>query len=197
MTLSKNKIKSVIESLLFVSDEPVSAEKIIEILEETDRATVKESLAEIKLDFEREERGIVLVEVAGGYQLRTSPKNSQYIFRLNKLKPAKLSRAAIETLSIIAYRQPITKQEVEAIRGVDSGWTIKSLLEKNLVKIIGKKDEPGNPLIYATTKEFLEFFNLKTLDDLPTLKEYHELAEMQNVNVEPELKFEEEQTKDS
>ena len=190
--IQKNLIKSIIESVLLVSEEPVSLDKICALIEEEcTREEIKSALDDLKTDWSNTERGIVLVEVAGGYQLRTSPVTAQWILRLNKAKPAKLSRASIETLSIIAYRQPITKQEVEAIRGVDSGWTIKTLLEKSLVKIIGKKDEPGNPLIYTTTKEFLEFFNLNSLDELPTLKEYNELSEQQNVANpdEPELKF--------
>jgi len=188
--LSKNRIKSIIESLLFLSDEPLNLDKIREIFDEEDKPNIKEALLELKNELDETERGIIISEVAGAYQLRTLISNTQWIFRLTKAKPAKLSRASIETLSIVAYRQPITKQEVESIRGVDSGWTIKTLLEKNLVKIIGKKEEPGNPLIYATTKAFLEFFNLNTLDDLPTLREYHELSDQVNAKTdEPELEF--------
>jgi segregation and condensation protein B len=192
--LQKNQIKSVIESLLFVNGDPLSLDKLYEIIDEATKEEIVAALEELKNDLVNSGSGLIITEVAGGYQIRTSPANSNWIFRLNKIKPAKLSRASIETLSIIAYRQPITKQEVEAIRGVDSGWTIRALLEKNMVKIIGKKDEPGNPLIYATTKEFLEFFNLKSLDELPTLREYHELSELKDGLVEePELKFSKDQ----
>ena len=187
-TISKDQIKSILESLLLVSDEPLSIDKIQNIVEEAQKQDIKDALEEIRQELENSGRGMRLAEVAGGFQLRTSPDNAQWIFRLNKLKPARLSKPAIETLSIVAYRQPVTKQEIEAIRGVDSGGTIKTLLEKNLIKIIGKKEEPGNPLLYSTTKEFLEFFNLKSLDELPTLKEYHELAQLQDAR-EPELDF--------
>lgn len=194
--LTKNQIKSIVESILLVSEDPINLDKLSEIIEESDKSEIKDAIDELKGEINDSDRGIRLTEVAGGFQFRTSPTNSSWIFRLNKLKPAKLSRAAIETLSIIAYRQPITKQEVEAIRGVDSGWTIKSLLERNLIKIIGKKEEPGNPLIYSTTKQFLEFFNLKSLDELPTLRDYHELNQDQGAEIrEPELEFSDDKEK--
>jgi segregation and condensation protein B len=191
MMLNKTQIKSIIESILFVSDEPVAVDRLSQIIEESDKNLIRESIEELKLDLEKDERGISLVEVAGGLHFRTKKSNSSWVFRLNKIKPSKLSRAAVETLSIIAYRQPITKQEIESIRGVDSGGTVKTLLEKGLIKIIGKKDEPGNPLLYSTTKEFLEFFNLKSLDDLPTLRDYHELALQESAakSSEPEFEF--------
>jgi len=187
--ITRKQIKSIIEAILFVSDEPINLERLDEIIEEAEKKEIKEAIDEMKVDFNGEDRGMHIHEVGGGYQLRTKKTNSNWLFRLTKLKPAKLSRAAIETLSIIAYRQPITKQEVEAIRGVDSGWTIRALLEKGLVKIIGKRDEPGNPLIYSTTKDFLEFFNLNNLDELPTLKDYHELSDLKESSDEPELEF--------
>ena len=115
--------------------------------------------------------------MAGGYQLRSRPENADYIRRLIRGKTFKFSRSALETLAMIAYRQPITRAEVEYLRGVDSGGVLKTLLEKKMIRILGKKDIPGKPLIYGTTREFLEVFNLPDLASLPTLKDIHELAE--------------------
>ena len=119
----------------------------------------------------------MLHEVAGGWQLRTSPDNADFARRFLRVKPQRLTRAALETLAIIAYRQPVTRPEIEDIRGVDCGAVVKALLERRLIKILGKKEEPGRPILYGTTREFLEFFALKDLASLPTLREFHELSE--------------------
>jgi segregation and condensation protein B len=121
-------------------------------------------------------RGFTLHEVAGGYVLRTHPDSAVWVQRLLGAKPTKLSRATMETLAIVAYRQPITRPEIDEIRGVDSGGTLKTLLEKALVRIVGKKEEAGRPLLYGTTKEFLTFFQLRDLRELPSLREFHELV---------------------
>jgi segregation and condensation protein B len=123
-------------------------------------------------------------EVAGGWQLRTAPENAAWVQKLLGGRPVRLTRAQLETLSIIAYRQPVTRPEIDEIRGVDTGATLKLLLDRNLIRILGKKEEPGRPLLYGTTKEFLEFFNLKDLRDLPTLREFHELTEEHRAKVE-------------
>jgi segregation and condensation protein B len=117
------------------------------------------------------------VEVAGGYQFRTKAENSPWIFKLNKARPVRLSRASLETLAIVAYRQPVTRPEIDDIRGVDSGPVLRTLLERNFVRILGKREEAGSPLIYGTTKDFLSFFNLRNLGELPSLREYTELGE--------------------
>jgi len=117
----------------------------------------------------------VVDEIAGGFQFRTSPRFAPFVRMLVQQKPTKLSRAQLEVLSIIAYRQPVTRPEIDDVRGVDSGSGLKLLLERNLIKIIGKKEEAGRPLLYATTQEFLELFGLKNLRDLPTLREFAEL----------------------
>ena len=180
-------LKSVVESLLFVADEPVALDKLCTILEEFGRPMVVAALHELKIDCEREGRGIFLEEVAGGYQLRTHLDNAPYLKRLTKIKPFKFSQSALETLAIIAYRQPIIRAEIEHLRGVDAGGVLKTLLEKQLIKILGKKDIPGKPLIYGTTKEFLEVFNLKDLASLPTLKEFQQLAETDKFEQQEEL----------
>jgi segregation and condensation protein B len=140
-----------------------------------DRA--KKALAALAGDHREGVSGIVLHEVAGGWQLRTSPGNAEYARRFLRVKPQRLTRAALETLAIVAYRQPVTRPEIEEIRGVDSGAVVKALLERRLLRILGKKEEPGRPILYGTTREFLEFFSLKDLASLPTLREFHELSE--------------------
>jgi segregation and condensation protein B len=129
---------------------------------------------------------LVLYEVAGGWQFRTAPESSEFVRRYLKVKPQRLTRAALETLAICAYRQPVTRPEIEDIRGVDSGAVLKALLDRRLIKIVGKKEEVGRPILYGTTKEFLEFFALRDLNALPTLREFHELTEEHQDIVEQE-----------
>jgi segregation and condensation protein B len=132
-------------------------------------------------------RGIVLGEVAGGWLFRTSVEYAPFVREMSSEKPVRLTRAQVETLAITAYRQPITRPEIDDIRGVDSGATLKLLLERDLVRILGKKDEPGRPILYGTTGQFLEFFGLKSLKDLPTLKEFTELSDESRRVAEAEL----------
>lgn len=175
--LSAAAIKEIVESILFVTDTPLSLDRLCSILEEFDREAIRRAIDGIIADCQSHKRGIELVLVAGGYQFRSRPDFADYIRRLKKTKPAKFSSSALETLAIIAYRQPVTRSEVEYLRGVDSGGILKSLLDKKLIKIIGKKDIPGKPLIYGTTRGFMETFNLKDLSSLPTLREIEALAE--------------------
>ncbi len=157
---------------------------MVEIIPEFPEAEIQTALAEMKQERSDEGSGVDLAEVAGGWQFRTKAENSPWIFKLNKTRPVRLSRAALETLAIVAYRQPVTRPEVDEIRGVDSGPVLRNLLERNLVKILGKREEPGNPLIYGTTKDFLEFFGLNTLNDLPSLREYTELGDESRAKLE-------------
>jgi len=172
--LDTAELKRVIEGLVFVSEGPIKAERIAAALEEEKRK-VNQALAELEGEYLRAGRGFVLVRTAEGYQFRTRPEDAEWLRRLNKSRPFKFSRAALETLSIIAYRQPITRAEIEYLRGVDSGGVVKTLLDKHLIRILGKKDVPGRPLMYGTTREFLELFGLHDLAGLPTLKEFSEL----------------------
>jgi len=174
--LAVKSLRTIIESLLFVHDQPLSVDRLCLILEEYERPDIRGALDELVEEYHAADRGIVLVQVAGGYQLRSCPEHADYIRRLTKSKGVKFSQSALETLAIIAYRQPVTRAEVEYLRGVDSGGVMKSLLEKKLLKILGKKDVPGKPLIYGTSREFLELFGLKDLAALPTLKEIQELV---------------------
>jgi segregation and condensation protein B len=164
-------IKPILESVLFVSESPVRLETLVEILPESNKEAILEGIHRIKTEYEDSSKGLELVEIAGGYQFRTKPKWAEWINRLKKTKAVKLSQSALEALAIIAYRQPTIRPAIEEIRGVDSGWVLRTLLEKGLIKIMGRRDLPGRPIIYGTTKAFLELFGLNTLSGLPTLKE--------------------------
>ncbi len=161
-------LKNILESLLFVSDEPLSAQQLSKILPETDTRQIRQTMNELAADYDSRQTSFHLDEVAGGYQLRTRPAYTEWIRRLVQPKPARLSKAALETLAIIAYKQPVLRADIEHIRGVDSGGTLRLLMERNLIRILGRKEIPGRPLIYATTKLFLEIFGLKDLKELPT-----------------------------
>ena len=168
--------KSVIESLLFVSDIPLGLDRIKEVLGEVSKKDIQRLLSELGEDYDRSQRGFTLVEVAEGYQLRTRPEHAEWIKRLQRVKPFALSQPALETLAIIAYKQPVVRSDMEKIRGVDSGGVLRTLLERKLIKILGKKDVPGRPLVYGTSKRFLETFGLKNLSSLPTLKDLEALG---------------------
>ena len=180
------RVQRLLESLLFVADKPL-AEEVIRRNTGLELGVIREQLAALQSQYCEERCGIVLHEVAGGWQLRTSPESAAVIRRFLKVKPQRLTRAALETLAIVAYRQPITRPEIEDIRAVDSGAVLKALLERRLIKILGKREEAGRPLIYGTTREFLEFFNLRDLGALPTLREFQELTKESEEVVEKEL----------
>jgi segregation and condensation protein B len=175
-TLTGTSLKSVVESLLFVADAPLTLDRLCSILEEYERPEIRTAIEELLAEYRQAGRGIYLAEVAGGWQFRSRPENADYLRRLSRSRAYRFSHSSLETLAIIAYRQPITRAEVEYLRGVDSGGVLKTLLEKKLIRILGKKDIPGRPLIYGTSREFLETFNLKDLASLPTLKEVQELT---------------------
>jgi segregation and condensation protein B len=165
------EIKPILEGLFFVSDSPIRLETLLEILPESNKETILNGVRQIQTEYEDPSKGIELTEVAGGYQFRTKPMWAGWVNRLKKSKAIKLSQAALETLAIVAYRQPVIRPAIEEIRGVDSGSVLHTLLEKDLIKVMGRKDLPGRPIVYGTTKAFLELFSLNTLSDLPTLKE--------------------------
>jgi segregation and condensation protein B len=165
------EITPILEGLIFVSESPIRLETLVEVLPESTKEAILEGIRRIQREYEEDSKGLELVEVANGYQFRTKPKWAEWIHRLKKAKAVKLSRSALETLAIVAYRQPIIRPEIEEIRGVDSGWVLRTLLEKGLIKMMGRKDIPGRPIVYGTTKAFLELFSLSALSDLPTLKE--------------------------
>ena len=173
--MEEERLKSILESLLFAAGEPVSIGRLQSALEEVPRADIQRVIAAMASEFAASNRGITIEEVAGGYQLRTVKEHAQYVRRLLAAKPPRLSRPLLETVAIVAYRQPITRPEIEQLRGVDSGGVIETLLERRLIKIAGRKEAPGRPMMYATTPEFLETFGLKDLDSLPDLKEFQEI----------------------
>ncbi len=185
-----SELSAIIESIIFTADSPLSLDRLCDLLTEFERSVIKTTLAELVDQHQGRGGGFELVEVAGGWQFRTPPSLQSYITRHIKSRAAKFSQSALETLAIIAYRQPVTRAEVEHLRGVDCGGVLKSLLEKNLVRILGKKDIPGRPLIYGTSKQFLEIFGLKDLKSLPTLKEIKALDEQPLYERQEELQLE-------
>jgi segregation and condensation protein B len=163
--------RSVLEVLLFLSGEPLSISMIKEVLE-LQESEIKNFMQELILQYREKNGGLLIVEIANGYQMVTNPECSEWVkkFKSTQLS-TKLSMPALETLSIIAYKQPIIKAEIEQLRGVNSDSAIRTLLEKRLIKVIGRKEAPGRPFLYGTTREFLQYFGLKDLTELPTLKD--------------------------
>ncbi|MBI2899568.1 MAG: SMC-Scp complex subunit ScpB [Planctomycetes bacterium] len=167
-----DQLKPMVEAVLFVSDEPLSAQKIKDFIPDADVAAVKSTIDALRADYESSGRAFTIEEIAGGYRMLTRPVYADIIARLRKARAEKkLSQAAIETLAIVAYRQPIKRVDIEAIRGVQSGEILRALMERNLVRIAGRDTVPGNPVLYGTTKEFLEVFGLNSVTDLPKPEE--------------------------
>jgi segregation and condensation protein B len=166
----------ILEALLFASETPLSLERIEELLDGYSKTEAARSLAGLQEQYRQPDRGIIMSEVAGGYRLTTKPEAAAWIQRLRGSKPTRLSRAALETLALIAYKQPITKPEIEAIRGVMVDGVLKTLVERDLVRILGRKPEVGRPILYGTSRSFLEYFGFRDLSELPTVKEIEALA---------------------
>ena len=183
--MSKN-LNSIIEALLFTSDRPLNAREIHSWLVDETLSNITNALQELQSEYDTMGRSFVLKEVAQGYQFRTKSDYAQYILRMLKASPTRLSRAALETLAIIAYKQPILRHEIERLRGVDVGGILRTLLEKDLIRIMGRKSLPGRPLIYGTAKKFLEVFDLTDLESLPKLKEIKEFKLEEQPAGEPE-----------
>ena len=174
--VSSTKILSIVEALLFVSDGPLSVDKLVQVIEGVDRAAVCQLMEELRIRFNSNGGPVVLREIDGGFQLCTHPKFAPWIKRLSSVRAnSKLSRAALETLAIVAYKQPVTRAEIESVRGVSCSGVLASLLERRLVKIAGRQDVPGKPLLYRTTTEFVRQFGLRSLKDLPKISELKEL----------------------
>jgi segregation and condensation protein B len=171
------RLVPLVEGLLFAAGAPVPVPRLVQALDGPDRRDVMKALTLLADRLEHEGRGLRLVRVAGGYQLRTLAEHGPWVRRLLGGKPPRLSRPMLETVAIVAYRQPCTKPEIEAIRGVDVDAVLSTLLERRMIRIVGRKEAPGRPILYGTTKEFLEVFGLPDLDALPPLRELGELAE--------------------
>jgi segregation and condensation protein B len=176
--VSDDTLKALIEGILYVAPEPVTLDAIVKSLEGEERERVKAKLQELIDDYERAGHGIQIRQIAGGYKFSTKPEHHEVLRKFVKsLKPPiRLSKPALETLAVIAYRQPVTLPEIEAIRGVDCGGVIHTLLEKKLVVTAGRKNVVGRPILYRTSRDFLVHFGLKDVSELPSLKEFEELA---------------------
>jgi len=172
-------LKSVVEGLIFAHPEPLSLDAILPIIREASAERIQEVLDELEREYLERSRGFLLARVAGGYQFRSLPDVAPWILEMKSIKPYRLSRAALETLSIIAYNQPVAKSRIERVRGVESTGPLKTLLEKGLIAIDGRQDAPGRPLLYKTTKRFLEVFGLGDLSSLPPLPAIEEMADQE------------------
>ena len=189
--MEREELKAVIENVLFAADQPVSMGQLQGLFAETtEKAALKSALDELVREYQS--RNLQLMEVAEGYQLMTRHDYSDWVRKFMKLdKTAKLSQPSLDTLAIIAYKQPLTKAEVEEIRGVDSSGVVRTLLEKKVIAPSGRKKVPGRPIMYRTTRKFLEYFGLMDLKDLPTLEDFKEseLAEDQDQSDQISLTF--------
>jgi segregation and condensation protein B len=176
--IGARELKAILEAVLFVSPEPVPVARLMSILGTVSKAEVVQALEILTHDLDQDGRGIQLVQVAGGYRLVTKQEYGPWLKRMDKARSAqKLSRSALESLAIIAYKQPLVRSEIEEIRGVETSSVLRTLCERKLVRIVGRKDVPGRPIMYGTTKFFLEHFGLQDLSQLPPLREFKELGE--------------------
>ena len=181
--LETEDLKKIIETLLFITDRPIKPTRIADVVEAADARRVREIIQELQAEYVRDGRAVQIVEIGGGFQMATKPEYGRWVRRLyNEKMTTKLSNAALETLAIIAYKQPITRAEMESIRGVDVAGPLERLLERSLVRVVGKKDTIGRPMVYGTTDEFLRLFGLNKISELPDLqvfaaKQLHEKQE--------------------
>lgn len=187
--MERKQLKAIIENLLLVSDHPLTLDKLMKVFDaEIVKEEIRSALKELMEDYS--DRGLQIQEVAEGYQLCTRIECSPWIKKFYSLdKTSKLSRAALDTLSIIAYKQPITRAEIEDIRGVDSGGVVKTLFEKKLLRLMGRKQVLGRPVLYGTSRKFLEYFGLRNISELPTLKEFAEKEDESETPVQADLPF--------
>lgn len=174
----EDNCKSVIEALLLASERPLVLEKIRDALDNLPAQEVLRLIEELRVEYEQGNRGIRIIEIAGGFQMITAPNFAPFLKKFFKERNTeRLSKPALETLAIIAYKQPLTRAEIELLRNVNVDGIIKNLLGKNLVHVCGRKKAPGNPYVYGTTRQFLEHFGLKSLEGLPRVEEFSVLAE--------------------
>jgi segregation and condensation protein B len=173
--------RRIIEALILSCPEPISAEKLAEIIPYCKPGQAKDLVNELNTEYVEQDRSFEIWEVAGGFQIRTRAEFSGYLQKLQKERALRLSPAALETLAIVAYRQPVTRAEIEEVRGVDVGATVRSLLERHLIRIAGQREVPGRPMLYTTTRRFLEVFGIESLKHLPSLRELDELAREQGL----------------
>jgi segregation and condensation protein B len=169
---SPDEVKRIVEALLFAVQEPISVRKICEVVEDVEAKEIREVIQQLREEYDTHDRVFQIEEIANGFQLLSRPEYHEWISKIRKKSgESKLSQQALETLSIIAYKQPIIRAEIEAIRGVQSGQMIRTLIEKGLVKITGRDEVLGRPLLYGTTTKFLDHFGLKSIKDLPKVED--------------------------
>jgi len=176
--VEEDNLKSAVEALIFASERPVTLEQLKKALGNPESGQLRKIIDELKEEYEAENRGFRIAEIAGGFQMITAPSFAPFLKKLYKDRSVdKLSKPALESLAIIAYKQPLTKSEIESLRNVNVDGVMKSLLEKNLIRISGRKKIPGRPFVFGTTRQFLEHFGLKSLDDLPKFEDFNVMAE--------------------
>ena len=186
--MEDHEIRPIIEALLFVSGDSMTLDRLAEVISGVEKVRLTEQLLSLQRDYAQSDRGIQIVEIGGGYQMTTRAETAPWLREFEKIKTAaRLSKPSLETLAIVAYKQPLTRSEIEAIRGVDAAGVVKTLLERRMVKIIGRKEVPGRPLMYGTTREFLKYFGLAKLSELPTLKELAPLSESDLEKIESQM----------
>lgn len=196
--LMAKSLKLILESMLYAAEKPLSAREIHSIIPDAKIPDVKSALKVLQYEYEAMGRSFSLREVANGYQFRSRSEYGPYIMKMLQRSPNRLSRASMETLAIIAYKQPILRQEIERLRGVDVGGIVRALLEKDLIRVMGRKNLPGRPLIYGTTKKFLEVFDLKDIESLPKLKEFNALGgQDETQSNQKEIPFQNESNEDT
>jgi segregation and condensation protein B len=174
--MERSEQKRIVEALVLAATEPISARRLADIVPDCSAALARELIEELNADYAVQGRAFAIREMAGGHQARTCDELAPYLRELAPMRALRLSRAALETLAVVAYRQPVTRAEVEHVRGVDAGVVLRNLLERQLVRIAGHREVPGRPLLYATTRRFLEVLGLRSLQDLPTLRDLEELS---------------------
>jgi segregation and condensation protein B len=172
--MDKEQSKKIIEALLFVSDKPVSIDTLKDIMKDVEPTDIRSTIEELNKEYSGSGRSFAIKEIAGGFQMMTDPVYSRWISALYKRPADRLTGPSLETLAIIAYKQPLTRSQIELIRGVNVDGVLRTLEERNLVRSRGRLDAPGRPILYGTTAEFLQHFGLKSLDELPKLKEFQE-----------------------
>lgn len=184
--MDTSELKRIIECLIFIAHTPITLEELKELIDGVDKKELESVIEELIAELNTLKRGFYIAKVSNGYQFRTRDEYAPWLRNYLKARPQKLTKPALETLAIIAYKQPVARAEIESIRGVDSGGVLKTLLERRLIRIMGRLEVPGRPLVYGTTREFLELFGLKDIKDMPTLKDYEDLAKELKENKVPE-----------
>ena len=178
--MEREQERRIVEAIILAASEPIAPARIAAVLPSCNPSQVRAIVDELNAEYAEQRRAFEIWEVAGGYQMRSLPEFAPYLRQIQTSRPLRLSPAALETLAVIAYRQPVTRAEIEHIRGVDAGAVLRSLLDRQLVRIAGHREVPGRPIVYATSRRFLEVFGLAKLGDLPTLRAIEALPEVLN-----------------